>query len=697
MLARVAARPALVLGLLSGGVAAIAFVDSGLVLDDTAYLHRFLPTFESLDEALYLPPAFRAWFGPLQRPLPLWSLLLDETVWGRDWRGFHLTQALLHGLGVAAFTVLAGVLLARLTALERGARRRATWVAGLLFALHPVHVETAAWISARQDALMAAFLLAGLLAVLRVPMARRERSRWWLGGAAALAGAAAALSKETGYAFFALAPAILVLDPLVRRAGPDRRRVLAAVGVPLLLALGGCLLLRLLGPGGEDMARPWHPQALRRWFAAVGWAFTQTVAPLRPCLLVEPVPSLAWGFAAAAGGLAWLVLGVRALRRGNALPCLGLLLAGVTLAPTWMVAWQELMSSIVADRYLMLPVGGVALAVSVPLAAPRATARAVLVTVLLLHGAATVRYAAIWSGPPRALALELAAAAPTSIAARAGALARALRADDVAAARHIHDLWPPAQDLPGRPGEVTSMRASLLWAEGDYRGAATAAWSAAEAHQTDPRRWQQAGVMLYDLFRETLPASPDDPTLARLLGDAQFALLRAAQGDPRAFRSWLYLGRAQASFGRMPEAMSSFAEAARRGGGTLYAEEARWRAWALDGLAGIERARAAVAAAGDGERWHRFGLVLEDYFFDSVWQAPQRRGQKQLVEAALAAFESALAVEPGRASSHYHRGLALATLGREAEAATAFETAIELDAGGRIAENARRSLRWLAD
>jgi protein O-mannosyl-transferase len=84
------------------------------------------------------------------RPLTSLSLALDFRCWGPNPFGFHLTNLILHA---------ASSLLVLLLARGLGAGRGASWAAGLLFAVHPIHTESVTWIAGRTDVL--AFLLAG--------------------------------------------------------------------------------------------------------------------------------------------------------------------------------------------------------------------------------------------------------------------------------------------------------------------------------------------------------------------------------------------------------------------------------------------------------------------------------------------------------------------------------------------------------
>jgi hypothetical protein len=102
--------------------------------------------------------AFRTYQEGIWHPLTWLSLALDHAIYGLDARGFHLTNLLLH----VANTVLVFVVWCRLT----GAVARAAFVAAL-FGLHPMHVESVAWVTERKDVLSTFFWLLTMLAYTR--------------------------------------------------------------------------------------------------------------------------------------------------------------------------------------------------------------------------------------------------------------------------------------------------------------------------------------------------------------------------------------------------------------------------------------------------------------------------------------------------------------------------------------------------
>jgi tetratricopeptide (TPR) repeat protein len=88
-------------------------------------------------------------------PLTWLSLQLDASLFGIDPFGYHLANLLLH----VATTILLFRVLLRMT----GKVGRSAFVAAL-FGLHPLHVESVAWVAERKDVLSAFFWMLTLLA-----------------------------------------------------------------------------------------------------------------------------------------------------------------------------------------------------------------------------------------------------------------------------------------------------------------------------------------------------------------------------------------------------------------------------------------------------------------------------------------------------------------------------------------------------
>ena len=175
--------------------------------------------------------AFTTGHDPYWHPLTWLSHMLDVTMFGRDAGGPHVVNALLH----AANTVLVFYGLVHAT----GAVGRSAFV-GAMFAVHPAHVESVAWIAERKDVL-STFLL--LLSVLAYGSYAKDGRRRWYGLSIAFF-AAAAMAKPM---VVTLPVLLLLLDiwPLQRvplAPNPAWRRVV----VEKLPFLGLALVVSVL-------------------------------------------------------------------------------------------------------------------------------------------------------------------------------------------------------------------------------------------------------------------------------------------------------------------------------------------------------------------------------------------------------------------------------------------------------------------
>lgn len=114
------------------------------------------------------------------QPLAWLSFTLDHRLWGADLGGYHATNVLLHAANTVLFALVSRRLLARgrVESSPTGASTLGAWVAAGLFALHPMRVETVAWLTERRHLLAALFFLVAVLAWLRglEPGGRRRRA-----------------------------------------------------------------------------------------------------------------------------------------------------------------------------------------------------------------------------------------------------------------------------------------------------------------------------------------------------------------------------------------------------------------------------------------------------------------------------------------------------------------------------------------
>lgn len=333
--------------LVAGGLALLAQapgIAGDLIWDDVLLLRRtdLYTDASRLGEALTTPLGRETFYW---RPLATTSFLLETLVHGGSAAGHRATAALL-------FAATAGVATLVLARLLRSAG--AGLLAGLVFALHPLHVETATWVSARFDLLLGMFTFLALAA------------RSSLG--VALATVAACLSKEAAVVLPLSVPLFAAAsdDPppgTARRALASQRRLALATvtGVAVAAFLRYEVLgwvLRTRAASVEDAGGPFSRLLLVGRAAATAFETLVfpwgTVGPAHPGPRPVPAGDLrAWIglalLAAAVAGTAW------ALRRRPKTGFLGAAFL-VSLLPASQIVPLDLAGDMdAADRFLFVP------------------------------------------------------------------------------------------------------------------------------------------------------------------------------------------------------------------------------------------------------------------------------------------------------------------------------------------------------
>jgi protein O-mannosyl-transferase len=149
----------------------------GLVWDDDEHITR--PQLRSM-QGLY-----RIWFnvGATLQYYPLLhsAFWVEHKLWGDSTLGYHLVNLFLH---ITAALMVASIL--------QQLAIPGAWLAAMIFALHPVHVESVAWMTEQKNTLSAVFYLGSALLYLRFDQTRKIA--WHL---AALGVFALALASKT--------------------------------------------------------------------------------------------------------------------------------------------------------------------------------------------------------------------------------------------------------------------------------------------------------------------------------------------------------------------------------------------------------------------------------------------------------------------------------------------------------------------
>jgi protein O-mannosyl-transferase len=356
-------------------------------------------------------------------PLTWLTLGLDHTLWGMDPRGYHLTSLLLHAGAALALYALALRLLRLALAPPPCAARLGAAAAALLFAVHPLRVESVAWITERRDVLSGLFYILTLIAYLKAVDAGPRRPGWYWTSVALFAGAV--LSKSITMTL----PVILViLDvyPLRRLGGARGWRVRAVWEEKLpfvaLSAAAAAVALTAVASLGNLHSLTALGLPVRLVLAIYGVAFYlfKTLLPVGLSPLYPMAVDVSWWhFAAAIGGSA---LALAARRRCPALTAAWLAYL-ITLGPVSGIFQNG--PQVAADRYSYLAGLGWAVLAGAAVVRGRAASlvRAAAGLAILALAALTWQQAAVWRDSV-ALWQHAAAVHPESRAAQAN-LARA--------------------------------------------------------------------------------------------------------------------------------------------------------------------------------------------------------------------------------------------------------------------------------
>ena len=333
----------LALGLLVGVSYGPAMLWGGFVWDDRV-ITEAPPIREGasgLWQIWFSPGALRMWEGHYW-PLVYSTFWLEHKLWGFDPTGYHIVNVVLHFVNV----VLLWHLLARLTV-------PGAWIIAAVFAVHPLHVESVAWVIERKDLLSTLFYLAAFSTYIR--MARDK------------AGYVLALGL---FVLGMLCKSIVVTLPAAlliyhwwqqgRVPGAEVQRLLPFFAVGLFIAIMDTSFYQsneVISFGYSFLERVLIAAHVL-WFYAGKLLWPTDLAVIYPHWEVVVADPFAWGRVVAACALAGLLYGFRnRIGRG---PLAGALFFAVTLSPVLgFIDFGYMQFSFVADRYQYLAGVGV--------------------------------------------------------------------------------------------------------------------------------------------------------------------------------------------------------------------------------------------------------------------------------------------------------------------------------------------------
>ena len=286
-------------------------------------------------------------------PLTIWSLALDYRAGKLDPAGYHRTNVVLHVLATAAVFLLI-LLLTR--------SGPAAGITALFFGVHPLHVESVAWVSARKDVLYGLFYFAGCAAY--VHWVRRGRGLAYLG--ALILFALSLLSKGMAVT---LPPTLVAIDFYLKRPIDVKTVLLEKAPFWILAVVFGVLAVvaqQSKGAVQDLVAFPFHERIFIACYGLVAYV-ARAVVPVHLSAFY-PYPTAPQGgllpvvYYLAPVGVAFLAWGVAAsLSAGRTVAFAGLFfLINVALV----LQLIPVGSAAMADRYTYVPYAGLGLALA---------------------------------------------------------------------------------------------------------------------------------------------------------------------------------------------------------------------------------------------------------------------------------------------------------------------------------------------
>ena len=616
------ALAALALCLLAGVCYLPAMLWGGLIWDDFIWSQsQAVPEWSGLGTIWSWPS--RIYQEAHYWPLTYTTFWLEHKIWGLAPAGYHVVNVLLHLLN----SLLVWRLLLRLAV-------PGAWVVAAVFAVHPLHVESVAWIIERKDVLSAIFYLAAVLVWLRF----LEQPRPWRYGLALLLFAAGLLSKSI---VVTLPAALLILQwwKEGRITVRDLRRL-----APFFLTAMLITAVDLSSVGSRhafldySLAERMLVASRALWFYAGKLVCPTDLAVIYPQWDIGLGDPWAWLYLAGATALAatsWFMR--HRIGRG---PLAGALFFAVTLSPVLgFVNHGYMIFSLVADRFQYLAgIGVIAVLIGAAVHGAgrlpgrlKSGATGLLVVVLALLGTMTWRQAGIYRNDVTYFShiVSLNPEARNAHYNLSDALAKAGRREEaLAKARIAEEILRRALEIDPNHKNTRYYIAEIL-------------------------RLQSRDEEALEAYRAVLEIDPRYAPAHAYMGYVLLQLHRYAEAIKPLNKALILIKAAPTLTSNLPTA------------GLLHAllGKASW------GLGRLEA----------GDEYFRRALELDPHNMQTIEYVAAAHFRQKRYQETLDLYRTLLEIDPDRAATHADIGATLHFLGQSEEAIRSLERALALD------------------
>ncbi len=277
-------------------------------------------------------------------PLSIFSYAIDYKIGGGlNPKAFHTTNLLLHLASSVVLFFFIYYLSSR--------RMMVAGITSLLFALHPMHVESVAWISERRDVLYTFFFISSLLAYLLYVDRRQTSNYYW----SLLLFLLSLLSKGQAVT---LAACIVLLDFVRRDSLKDKKLILEKIPFFILSLVFGIIAFRAQhSTPAVNSAHLTFLQSFFIGFYTYSYYLFKAIIPIGlsgyhpyPFKPEEGLPGYFYAFPVLIGVFAWLVF--RYFKNDRNI-LFGILFFSLTIFPV--LQFLPVGETIISERYTYLP------------------------------------------------------------------------------------------------------------------------------------------------------------------------------------------------------------------------------------------------------------------------------------------------------------------------------------------------------
>lgn len=329
---------------------------NGFVWDDVEAIQENYNAFRTLNiTSLVVPRDKKHKRVGYYRPVVFSSMFLDRTVWGLSPFGFHLSNLIFHSVSTVLFYLLSLLLLNEFR-IER--KEGIAFLSSLLFAFHPMHVESVAWVAGRTDVLCGLFFFLAFIFYLL------SYRKFWFLFLSAVCFFLSLLSKEVAVAFPIAALGFDLASGRYKSRGNIAKYAVCGVLILIYLYLRGRAFI-IVPQLTDERIQQFVSEGSQTWGVLIvllnSYLFyiKELVVPFDFNAFIGTVPG--GGYHLVSSVLVVMLLCVItfvSIKKKEGLTAFSIFWILVTIGPSCIIAISRFAATPLAERYLYIPSAG---------------------------------------------------------------------------------------------------------------------------------------------------------------------------------------------------------------------------------------------------------------------------------------------------------------------------------------------------